>query len=243
MPRKKKSEQEKVVEEAPASQEQEEMEEEGMEEEGGKKSIIMLPPLMDLLGGGGGREKKIRTIGLIGDVSEEKASDVIYGLLALKETGKVQKLADPTDPNSDIVEECEPMEMIVSTYGGSALDMFGIHDMMRVVREECDIATVGIGKVMSAGVLILASGTKGKRRIGKNCRVMIHSVIGGTHGPMHNLENEMDEIRWIQERYIETLVAESDMTKAMVKKMLNRKVNIYLTAEQAVEYGIADEVF
>ena len=243
MPRKKKSEQEKVVEEAPASQEQEEMEEEGMEEEGGKKSIIMLPPLMDLLGGGGGREKKIRTIGLIGDVSEEKASDVIYGLLALKETGKVQKLADPTDPNSDIVEECEPMEMIVSTYGGSALDMFGIHDMMRVVREECDIATVGIGKVMSAGVLILASGTKGKRRIGKNCRVMIHSVIGGTHGPMHNLENEMDEIRWIQERYIETLVAESDMTKAMVKKMLNRKGNIYITAEQAVEYGIADEVF
>ena len=72
---------------------------------------------------------------------------------------------------------------------------------------------------------------------------MIHSVIGGTHGPMHNLENEMDEIRWIQEKYIETLVAESDMTKRMVKKMLDRKVNIYLTAEQAVEYGIADEVF
>ena len=96
---------------------------------------------------------------------------------------------------------------------------------------------------MSAGVLILAAGTKGKRRIGKNCRVMIHSVVGGTHGAMHNLENEMDEIRWIQERYIETLVAESDMTKAMVKKMLGRKVNIYLTAQQAVEYGIADEVF
>ena len=72
---------------------------------------------------------------------------------------------------------------------------------------------------------------------------MIHSVIGGTHGPMHNLENEMDEIRWIQEKYIETLVAETDMTKRMVKKMLDRKVNIYLTAEQAVEYGIADEVF
>ena len=244
MPRKKKTEEEKAVEEAPASQEEETQEELGDElDDGGKKSIIMLPPLMDLLGGGSSKEKKIRTIGLIGDVTEEKASDVIYGLLALRETGKVQKLADPTDPNSDIVEEIEPMEMIVSTYGGSAMDMFGIHDMMRVIRDDCDIATVGVGKVMSAGVLILASGTKGKRRIGRNCRVMIHSVIGGTHGPMHNLENEMDEIRWIQEKYIETLVAETDMTKRMVKKMLDRKVNIYLTAEQAVEYGIADEVF
>ena len=244
MPRKKKTEEE-VVEEAKTSQEEESVEEESEEEEEeSKKSIIMLPPLMDLLGGGmGGKDKKIRTIGLIGDVTEEKASDVIYGLLALRESGVRQELKDPLDPNSEIITTCEPMEMIVSTYGGSAMDMFGIHDMMREVREDCDIATVGVGKVMSAGVLILASGTKGKRRIGRNCRVMIHSVIGGTHGPMHNLENEMDEIRWIQEKYIETLVAETDMTKRMVKKMLDRKVNIYLTAEQAVEYGIADEVF
>ena len=243
MPRKKKTEEE-VVEEAKTSQEEESVEEEPEEEEESKKSIIMLPPLMDLLGGGmGGKDKKIRTIGLIGDVTEEKASDVIYGLLALRESGVRQELKDPLDPNSEIITTCEPMEMIVSTYGGSAMDMFGIHDMMRTVREDCEIHTVGVGKVMSAGVLILASGTKGKRRIGKNCRVMIHSVIGGTHGPMHNLENEMDEIRWIQEKYIETLVAESDMTKRMVKKMLDRKVNIYLTAEQAVEYGIADEVF
>ena len=242
MPRKKKTEEE-VVEEASTSQE-EESEEEGSEEEESKKSIIMLPPLMDLLGGGiGGKDKKIRTIGLIGDVTEEKASDVIYGLLALRESGVTQELKDPLDPSSEIITTFEPMEMIVSTYGGSAMDMFGIHDMMRAVREDCEIHTVGVGKVMSAGVLILASGTKGKRRIGKNCRVMIHSVIGGTHGPMHNLENEMDEIRWIQEKYIETLVAETDMTKRMVKKMLDRKVNIYLTAEQAVEYGIADEVF
>tara|TARA_A200000159_G_scaffold160107_1_gene179698 strand:- start:92 stop:823 length:732 start_codon:yes stop_codon:yes gene_type:complete len=243
MPRKKKTEEEKAAEETPASQEEEVVDEETEEEEESKKSIIMLPPLMDLLGGGSGKDKKIRTIGLIGDVTEEKASEVIYGLLALRESGYRQELKDPTDPSSDIVETCEPMEMIISTYGGSAMDMFGIHDMMRNVREECEIHTVGIGKVMSAGVLILASGTKGKRRIGKNCRVMIHSVVGGTHGPMHNLENEMDEIRWIQEKYIETLVRESDMTKAMVRKMLNRKVNIYLTADQAVEYGIADEVF
>jgi len=244
MPRKKKTEEVEEVEKVAESAEAE-SESEGVEaEEESKKSIIMLPPLFDMLGGGAGRsDGKIRVLGMIGDVDEEKASELIYGMLSLKETGKREEFSVPEDPSSDIVTSYEPIEIICSTHGGSASDMFGIYDMMRHIRDDMDIATTGVGKVMSAGVLILAAGTKGKRRIGKNCRVMIHSVVGGTHGAMHNLENEMDEIRWMQERYIETLVSESDMTKAMVKKMLGRKVNIYLTAQQAVEYGIADEVF
>ena len=48
---------------------------------------------------------------------------------------------------------------------------------------------------MSAGVLLLAAGTKGKRRVGKHCRIMLHSVIGGSTGPMHQLENEFAEVK------------------------------------------------
>jgi ATP-dependent Clp endopeptidase proteolytic subunit ClpP len=203
----------------------------------------MLPPLFDMLAGAGRSEPKIRVLGLIGDVDEEKTSELIYGLLSLKESGKVEELSDPEDPTSKVITTYEPIEIICSTYGGNASEMFAIYDMMRLIKEDVELCTAGIGKVMSAGVLILAAGTKGKRRIGKHCRVMIHSVVGGTHGAMHNLENEMDEIRWMQDQYITALVRESDMTKAMVRKMLNRKVNVYLTAEQAVEYGIADEVF
>ena len=71
---------------------------------------------------------------------------------------------------------------------------------------------------------------------------MIHGVIGGNAGMLHNLENEMDEIRQTQEQYIEALVKETDMTKRLLKKLIERKVNVYLTAAEAVEYGIADEV-
>jgi len=120
--------------------------------------------------------------------------------------------------------------------------MFAIYDAMRMVREDCVINTFGMGKVMSAGVLLLAAGTKGKRTIGKNCRVMIHSVIGGVHGGFHNVENEMDEIRGVQSQYIKMHASETDMTQAQLKKMLQRKVNIYLSAEEAVEMGIADVV-
>jgi|TARA_R100000081_G_C4692673_1_gene103367 ATP-dependent protease ClpP protease subunit len=69
---------------------------------------------------------------------------------------------------------------------------------------------------------------------------MIHSVIAGAHGPIHNIENEVEEIKWVQERYIDVLVRETDMTRRMVKKLLDKKVNIYLDAQQAVDFGIAD---
>ncbi len=238
MPKKKdKPEKQPQVEEPVAEDEVIDEEQELIDTLAGEgKSIIVLPPMM----GGGEQQKKIRVIPVIGDVGERMSLEVTYELLSMRESGIKKVLSNPADPNSEIVEKYMPIEMVVSTYGGSALDMFGICDMMRVVKEDCPIITTGIGKVMSAGVLILASGTKGARRIGRNTRVMIHSVIGGTHGSMHNLENEIEEIRWIQDRYIDTLVKETDMTKRMVKKLLDKKINIYLDAEQAVDYGIAD---
>ena len=86
----------------------------------------------------------------------------------------------------------------------------------------------------------MAAGTKGKRKIGKNCRVMIHSVIAGSHGSFHNLLNEMEAVEHLQKMYIDCLVAETSMTKKQLKNMLERKVNVYLSAEEAVELGIAD---
>ena len=133
-----------------------------------------------------------------------------------------------------------PISFYISTYGGSADDMFGMYDVMRHVREETEIHTIGLGKVMSAGVILLAAGTKGKRKIGRNCRVMIHSVIAGNHGPLHNLINEMEAVEQIQQMYIDCLVAETNLSKKQLKKLLERKVNVYLSAEEAVEYGIAD---
>ena len=118
--------------------------------------------------------------------------------------------------------------------------MFALYDVMRIVRKEQIIRTYGLGKVMSAGVLLLAAGTKGERRIAKNCRVMIHSVVGGNQGDLHNMLNEMEAIEQLQQMFVNCLVSETKMTKARLKKILDRKVNVYLSAEEAVELGIAD---
>lgn len=185
-------------------------------------------------------ELNLRKIGLIGDVTEEKSSDIIYGLYALKEMGKHE--IPPASKRAKPKEAFHPMDFIISTNGGSASDMFAIYDVMREIRKDCVISTHGLGKVMSAGVLLLAAGSKGHRKIGKHCRVMIHGVIAGNSGPMFNLENEMSEIRETQKRYIEALKSETKMSASQINKFLERHVDIYLSAEEAVKLGIADKI-
>tara|TARA_R110000824_G_scaffold322689_5_gene509650 strand:+ start:700 stop:1344 length:645 start_codon:yes stop_codon:yes gene_type:complete len=185
-------------------------------------------------------QEKFRTIGLFGDLDEETVTLICNDLVILKDSCKEEQLVDPESPpgGSEIIEK--PIDFYISTWGGDALGMFAIYDLMRMIREDCQINTFGIGKVMSAGVLLLAAGTKGQRKVGKHTRIMLHSIRGGHYGNIHSLENEMKETRWIQEQHISALVKETKMTKTQVRKMLNKKVDLYLSAEEAIKLGIAD---
>jgi ATP-dependent Clp protease protease subunit len=176
---------------------------------------------------GGDPEPELRVIGLFSDVAEEKVAELVHALLYLHESNKNR-------------EESLPIEFYLSTYGGSADDMFALYDVMRQILPTTEIHTIGMGKVMSAGVLLLASGTKGKRKIGKYCRVMIHSAMAGSHGSLPNLVNELEALQQTQEDYIKALSDETNMSKQEIKNMLERKVNVYLSAEEAVKLGIAD---
>ena len=194
--------------------------------------IIFAPP-----------EQKLRTIGVMGEINDDAGAEVVFGLLSLQNSAVHYEPVDIEDEDSEMKEVIMPIDMVISTPGGNADDMFAIYDTMRSIRDEVPIRTRGIGKVMSAGVVLLAAGTKGERSIGKNCRVMVHSVIGGHVGPMHQLDNEMEEIRNIQDQYISVLAEETKMTKRYLRNLLKKKVNIYLSATEAVELGIADKIF
>ena len=170
------------------------------------------------------KSKDARIIGLLAEVEEEKIAEIIQAILFLKEAGK------------------EPIEFYISTYGGNADDMFCLYDMMKKISEEIEFHTIGIGKVMSAGVLLLAAGKKGKRKVSQNCRIMLHSVTAGNQGALHNLINEVEAIQELQEMYISCLAENTKMSKTQIKKMLERKVNVYLSAEEAIALGIADEI-
>ena len=197
--------------------------------EDGKRIILIDPGEIgeELLGP---PQEELRVIGLFSDVHEEKIAELVHALLFLDKS------------NNGVPEDKRlPVEFYLSTYGGNADDMFALYDVMKNIQTQTEIHTIGLGKVMSAGVLLLAAGTKGKRKIGKNCRVMLHSVIAGNHGSLHNLINEMEAVEQLQNMYTDALLSETKMTQTQLKKMLERKVNVYLSAEEAIKYGIADK--
>jgi len=184
--------------------------------------------------------QKFRTITLFGDLDEDSIANICNGFLYLRDNCLEEIPINSDDPDGEYKIIGRPIEFCISTWGGDAMGMFAVYDLMRVVRERCDIETFGIGKVMSAGVLLLAAGTKGKRKIGKHTRIMLHSVRGGHYGALHSLENEMKETRWIQEQLSDALISETKLTKKQLKRMLNKKVDLYLNAEEAIKFGIAD---
>ena len=171
-------------------------------------------------------------ISLYGRVEEEEIGEVVQALYA-------QKLA--CDKKLRIPKA---VKLVVSTHGGDAMEMFSLYDMIKYVQKTYPVHTVGMGKIMSAGTLLLASGTKGKRKIGANCRVMLHNVKGGApHAACYDvLKHEIKEIEWFQERYISCLAKETFLSEADLEDIMNSRKNIYIDAEEAVKVGLADKI-
>jgi len=209
------------------------------EDSDSKSKIIIMAPAMPGLGPA---SKQVRSVKLFGEVCDEQSERIIDELINMSVNSEELVEKNPDDDDCDEVERVvHPIDFMISTYGGNADDMFAIYDVMKSVREGTPIHTFGMGKVMSAGVLLLASGTKGERRIGKNCRVMIHHVAGGIAGSLPSMDADLESIKAMEARYIEVLISETKFTKRSLKKLLDKRVNIYLSAEEAIEYGIADK--
>ena len=183
----------------------------------------------------------LRFISLYGEINEQNAARITSGLIAFKEQKKI--IFNKKNPN-EFIEFPESLEFMISTPGGSAHEMYSIYDTMRLVKKEgMDIKTIGIGKIMSAGVLLLAAGTKGLRCIGKNCHVMIHSVNGDIQGPLYEIGQEYKEMLKTQRKYINCLSKESKMTMRQIKDFIDQRKNIYLSAQESVKLGIVDNIF
>lgn len=205
----------------------EEVEEEISEE------IEELPPQNVFIIDAGNKGPKFRAVSLFGNLEEESLAEAIHTLVALNETVLEETARSDED-------ETPSLRFYISTWGGDVHGMFALYDLMRSVREEVDIETIGLGKVMSAGVLLLASGTKGMRVVGRNTRIMVHGIKSVTYGAIPSLENEMEETRWLQGKMVEALASETKLTKSKIQKMIAKQIDYYISAEEAVEMGIAD---
>jgi ATP-dependent Clp protease, protease subunit len=201
------------------------------EENEDQEKIVMFS---DLLGG----DTQTRITGIFGEISEDSCKNVLSDLLIIKEKDRKDRMLSEEKESVEI----PPIEFIVSTEGGNVQDMFSVYDCMRTIKDQVDIETFGLGKVMSAGILLLAAGTKGKRKVGKYCRLMMHSVQGGQFGSIMELETDIKEVRWYQNQFIDALASETKLSKREVTNIFRRKTDTYFDAEKALEWGIVDEI-
>lgn len=163
-----------------------------------------------------------RSVLLHGEVNEETISGVISHMLVLAN-----------------VAPHKPINLIISTYGGSVDEMFSLYDVIKFL--PCPVYTVAIGKVMSAGVLLLASGEKGKRSIGRSSRIMIHPISGGFFGNVFEYSNEYNEFNRLQKLMVDAIVSETSMSNDKVEEIMKKGHDFFITAEQAIKLGIVDK--
>lgn len=163
-----------------------------------------------------------RIVVLHGDVNEHTISSVIAQLLHLANINQ------------------KPIHLVVSTYGGSVDEMFSLYDAIKFL--PCQVHTIALGKVMSAGVLLLAAGEKGKRLIGRSARIMMHPVSGGAYGNVFEVLNESKEHQRLHDMMVDALVRETSMDVAQIQKIMKSGHDFYITADEAIKMGIVDRI-
>lgn len=165
---------------------------------------------------------KERIIFLGEEVNETTASLTVAQLLFL----------EAEDPSKDI-------QLYINSPGGSVTAGMAIYDTMRYIK--CDVSTICVGMAASMGAFLLAGGTKGKRMILPNAEVMIHQPSGGAQGQATEIQITAEWILRTKKHMAEILAA--NCGQPVEKVMEDTERDHWMTAQQALEYGIVDHIF
>jgi len=164
---------------------------------------------------------KDRIIFLGTEIDDATANTIIAQLLFL----------EATDPDKDIY-------IYINSPGGSVSSTIAIYDTIQYIRS--DISTICIGMAASGAALILASGTKGKRFVLPNSRIMLHQPLGGARGQVTDIEIQTRELKRIKDTINKILTYHTGQKFEKVEKDTDR--DFYMTAQESKEYGLVDEV-
>ncbi len=163
-----------------------------------------------------------RIIFLTGEITDEVANLVVAQLIYL----------ESKDPSKDIC-------IYINSPGGSVTAGMAIYDTINYIK--CDVMTICIGLAASMGAFLLSSGTKGKRYALPNAEIMIHQVLGGSRGQATDVAIQTQQLLKTKQNLNRILAQNTGKDISVVEKDTDR--DNYLTASEAVEYGLIDKVF
>ena len=163
-----------------------------------------------------------RIIFLSGEIDDAVANTVVAQLIYL----------EAKDPQKDI-------SLYINSPGGSVSAGLAIYDTMNYIK--CDVSTICIGMAASMGAFLLSSGQKGKRYALPNSEIMIHQPLGGAQGQASDIKIAAEHILRTKQKLNEILAKNSGKPLAQIERDTDR--DNYLSAEEALEYGLIDKVF
>ena len=164
---------------------------------------------------------KDRIIFLGGEVTDDEANLIVAQMLFLE--------AD--DPYKDI-------SLYINSPGGSITAGMAIYDTMQYIR--CDVSTICIGMAASMGAFLLAAGAKGKRRALPNGEILIHQPLGGARGQATEVAIHAEQLIKTREKMNKILAERTGQTVEQIA--LDTERDHYMTAEEALNYGLIDEI-
>lgn len=164
---------------------------------------------------------KDRIIILSGAIDDGVSSAIVAQMLFL----------EAEDPDKDIY-------LYINSPGGVITSAFSIYDTMNYIKP--NVCTICIGQAASAGAFLLSCGAKGKRYSLPNSRIMIHQPLGGAQGQATDIEIQAKEILRLKELLNDILAKNTGQKLSKIAKDTER--DFYMSAEQAAEYGIIDNV-
>ena len=162
-----------------------------------------------------------RIIFLGSAINDQVANVVVAQLLFL----------ESQDPERDVF-------LYIQSPGGVITAGMAIYDTMNYIK--CDVNTICMGQAASMGAVLLAAGTKGKRRILPHGRVLIHQPLGGAQGQATDIEIQAKEIVRVKRELNDILAFHTGQDRDRIAKDIER--DYIMTADEAVKYGIVDEI-
>ncbi len=135
------------------------------------------------------------------------------------------------DPEKDV-------NIYINSPGGVITSGLAIYDTMQYIK--CPVATICVGQAASMAAVLLAGGSKGKRVALPSARIMLHQPLGGTQGQATDIQIHAKEILRLKDRLHEILVHHTGQPRDRIERDTDR--DFFMSAEEAVEYGIVDKV-
>jgi ATP-dependent Clp protease protease subunit len=133
------------------------------------------------------------------------------------------------------------LTLYVNSTGGDLYQAFALIDIMRSSKHR--VRTIAVGSIMSAAFLIFTAGTKGERHLAANTGIMCHQFSGSADAKFHDLKAEMKENEMLNQKMVNILKEATGLSTTKIKAKLLPASDVYLTAQEALDLGIADIIF